>query len=31
MIDVLEGLAEAIRPEQFAGMAKPGVFRKAEP
>ena len=31
VIDVLEGLAEAMHPEQFAGLARPGVFRKAEP
>ena len=30
VIDVLEGLAEAMHPDRFAGLAKPGVFRKAE-
>ena len=29
VIDVLEGLAEVLRPDRFAGLAKPGVFRKA--
>ena len=27
VIDVLEGLAEAMRPEQFTGLTKPGIFR----
>ena len=30
VIDVLEGLAEAMHPDKFSGLAKPGVFRKAE-
>ena len=30
VIDVLEGLAEAMHPEKFEGLAQPGVFRKAE-
>jgi len=30
VIDVLEGLAEAMHPEKFAGLARPGVFHKAE-
>ena len=30
VIDVLEGLAEAMHPEKFAGLAPSGVFRKAE-
>jgi iron complex transport system substrate-binding protein len=30
VIDVLEGLAEAMHPEIFAGLASPGVFKKAE-
>ena len=30
VIDVLEGLAEALHPERFAGLAPAGVFRKAE-
>ena len=30
VIDVLEGLAEAMYPEKFTGLAKPGIFRKAE-
>ena len=29
VIDVLEGLAEALRPDRFTGLAPPGVFRKA--
>ena len=29
VIDVLEGLAEAIRPERFGGLTKPGIFRPA--
>ena len=29
VIDVLEGLAEAMRPERFAGLAPPGIFRPA--
>ena len=29
VIDVLEGLAEAMHPEKFAGLARPGVYRKA--
>ena len=29
VIDVLEGLAEAMRPDKFTGLAPPGVFRKA--
>ena len=29
VIDVLEGLAEAIRPERFAGLTPPGIFRPA--
>ncbi len=29
VIDVLEGLAEAMHPEKFAGLAPPGVFVKA--
>ena len=29
VIDVLEGLAEAMRPEQFAGLTQPGIFRPA--
>ena len=27
VIDVLEGLAEAIRPERFGGLTRPGIFR----
>ena len=30
VVDVLEGLAEAMHPERFAGLAAPGVFQKAE-
>ena len=29
VVDVLEGLAEAMRPELFAGLTKPGIFRPA--
>lgn len=29
VVDVLEGLAEAMHPEVFAGLAAPGVFQKA--
>ena len=29
VIDVLEGLAEALHPEKFAGLAPSGIFRKA--
>ena len=29
VIDVLEGLAEAMRPEVFAGLTAPGIFRPA--
>ncbi len=29
VVDVLEGLAEAMHPERFAGLAAPGVFQKA--
>ena len=29
VIDVLEGLAEAIRPERFGGLTRPGIFRTA--
>ena len=29
VIDVLEGLAEAMRPEVFAGLTRPGIFRPA--
>jgi iron complex transport system substrate-binding protein len=29
VLDVLEGLAEAMHPERFAGLAPPGVFQKA--
>ncbi len=29
VLDVLEGLAEALHPERFPGLAPPGVFRKA--
>ena len=29
VIDVLEGLAEAMRPEVFAGLTQPGIFRPA--
>ena len=31
VIDVLEGLAEAMRPERFAGLTAPGIFRLAAP
>ena len=30
VIDVLEGLAEAMHPDKFVGLARPGVFHKAE-
>ena len=29
VVDVLEGLAEAMRPERFAGLTPPGIFRPA--
>ena len=29
VIDVLEGLAEAMRPERFAGLTRAGIFRPA--
>ena len=29
VIDVLEGLAEAMRPDRFAGLARPGICRPA--
>ena len=29
VIDVLEGLAEAMHPDKFAGLARPGVFQRA--
>ncbi len=29
VVDVLEGLAEAMRPELFAGLTAPGIFRPA--
>ena len=29
-LDVLEGLAEALHPERFRGLAPPGVFIKAQ-
>ncbi len=29
VVDVLEGLAEAMHPGRFAGLAAPGVFQKA--
>lgn len=29
VIDVLEGLAEAIRPQEFDGLTRPGIFRPA--
>ena len=29
VIDVLEGLAEAMRPDRFEGLARPGIFRPA--
>ena len=28
VIDVLEGLAEAMHPEQFSGLTAPGVFKQ---
>ena len=31
VIDVLEGLAEAMRPAKFAGLTSPGIFRPASP
>ena len=31
VVDVLEGLAEAMRPERFAGLTAPGIFRLAAP
>ena len=30
VVDVLEGLAEAMYPERFPGLAPPGVFQKAD-
>ncbi|MFQ6027192.1 MAG: ABC transporter substrate-binding protein [Dehalococcoidia bacterium] len=30
VIDVLEGLAEAMYPDRFPGLAAPGIFQKAE-
>ena len=30
VVDVLEGLAEAMYPEVFGGLAAPGIFQKAE-
>lgn len=30
VVDVLEGLAEAMYPQRFAGLAPPGVFQKAD-
>ena len=30
VIDVLEGLAEAMHPDKFSGLAAPGIFRRAE-
>ena len=30
VIDVLEGLAEALHPQKFAGLARPGVFQRAD-
>ena len=30
VVDVLEGLAEAMYPERFPGLALPGVFQKAD-
>ena len=30
VVDVLEGLAEAMYPERFPGLATPGVFQKAD-
>ena len=29
VVDVLEGLAEAMRPDVFKGLTQPGVFRPA--
>ena len=29
VVDVLEGLAEAMRPDVFAGLTEPGIFRPA--
>ena len=29
VIDVLEGLAEAMRPDRFDGLTQPGIFRPA--
>ena len=29
VIDVLEGLAEAMRPQVFDGLTRPGIFRPA--
>ena len=31
VLDVLEGLAEAMHPEKFPNLAPPGTFRKATP
>ncbi len=31
VIDVLEGLAEAMRPQMFDGLTRPGIFRPATP
>ncbi len=31
VIDVLEGLAEAMRPDRFGGLTRPGIFRAAAP
>ena len=31
VIDVLEGLAEAMRPQVFDGLTRPGIFRVATP
>jgi len=30
VVDVLEGLAEAMHPERFSGLAVPGLFQKAD-
>jgi iron complex transport system substrate-binding protein len=30
VVDVLEGLAEAMHPERFAGLAAPGIFQKSQ-
>lgn len=30
VIDVLEGLAEAMCPDKFSGLARPGIFRRAD-